>query len=119
MDSAKRRILPFGRAAANRLFARYKQGAKKRGLAFELSLRHFLAFTSAVCHYCGSAPEKEERHEPSVYKYNGIDRKDNTKGYLLDNCLPCCWKCNNAKGSLSYQDFLEMITKISRNLRGV
>lgn len=38
--------------------------------------------------------------------YNGVDRKDNAKGYVTGNCLPCCWPCNYAKGSrYTYEQF--------------
>jgi len=46
------------------------------------------------------------------YKYNGVDRFNNNKGYELDNCVPCCWKCNNAKNNMNISEFKEWIYRI-------
>ena len=46
------------------------------------------------------------------YVYNGIDRIDNNKGYTIDNIVPCCAKCNYAKGKLTLQEFKELIEGI-------
>ena len=45
------------------------------------------------CYYCG---------KPGP---NGIDRVDNSKGYVTGNCVPCCKHCNYVKGALSVTDF--------------
>lgn len=37
---------------------------------------------------------------------SGIDRVENDKGYILDNCVPCCAQCNRDKGSSSLCDFV-------------
>ena len=37
---------------------------------------------------------------------NGIDRFDNSKGYIIENCKPCCWGCNCMKGKADYDRFL-------------
>ena len=49
---------------------------------------------------------------PPNYSYNGIDRKDNTRGYEPDNCLPCCGLCNRMKSALSYGDFMDWIGRV-------
>jgi hypothetical protein len=36
-----------------------------------------------------------------VIEYNGIDRVDNEKGYLVENCVPCCFTCNSLKKSVT------------------
>ena len=47
---------------------------------------------------------------------NGIDRIDSSKGYSVDNCVPCCAKCNYAKHDLSIDDFKNHIEKIYKHL---
>ena len=42
----------------------------------------------------------------------GIDRKDSSKPYAPDNCLPCCSICNQMKMDLSYDDFKSNISAI-------
>ena len=47
------------------------------------------------------------------HKVIGIDRIDSSNGYILSNIVPCCEKCNIAKGEMSIDEFREHITKIS------
>ena len=37
----------------------------------------------------------------------GIDRGDNSKGYLPENLVPCCKGCNRAKSTRSPREFVE------------
>jgi 5-methylcytosine-specific restriction endonuclease McrA len=41
-----------------------------------------------------------------------MDRRDNTKGYSLDNVLVCCFKCNNRKGSHWDSDEFTVISDV-------
>lgn len=82
-------------------YRRYKYRAKKAGYKMTLSLKDFDFITSNQCSYCG---EKEKRR--------GIDRVDNSVGYLKENCVSCCGKCNMMKMKLSKEDFLSHIKKI-------
>lgn len=119
--------LPKGEAAKNWVFNDYKQSAKKRGLFFSLSKEELLFITSQKCHYCGEAPHRSAKRghigNSAVksmngdYIYNGIDRVDNNIGYILSNCVPCCWKCNELKKAKTYDHFLEHIWKIAKNLK--
>ena len=86
-------------------FSSYKSNAKQRGYPFELSLEQFDNIIKQPCHYCG----KEG--------LNGIDRKDNTQGYILDNCLPCCSRCNKVKSNYPYDDFINWIKKTYKHLK--
>ena len=49
-------------------------------------------------------------------KVNGIDRKDSTKGYSIDNCVPCCPMCNKMKQTFTEEEFLNQIAKIYNKL---
>jgi len=46
---------------------------------------------------------------------DGIDRIENDRGYETDNVVPCCGRCNKAKGTILLSDFLEMVAKIYKN----
>ena len=46
-----------------------------------------------------------KRLSDHVLKCNGVDRVDNTKGYSVDNSVPCCKFCNTAKHTMSEGDF--------------
>ena len=42
----------------------------------------------------------------------GIDRKDSSKGYTLENCVSCCDICNRMKMQMSENTFLNRIEQI-------
>ena len=64
-----------------------------------LSESEFDSITGKACYYCGNEGP------------NGIDRLDNTRGYVLDNCVPCCKHCNYVKSNLSVGVFKEWVTR--------
>ena len=45
--------------------------------------------------------------------FNGIDRKDNNRGYCTDNVVPCCKACNRAKMSTPYDKFMLYLNRIA------
>jgi hypothetical protein len=96
-----------------KLFDRYQRKAKKKGYIFQLTFEEFIKLTSENCFYCGKTPSSIITNgKQESYVYNGIDRKDNNNGYILQNSLACCSNCNFFKRSLNYDYFLEMIKKI-------
>lgn len=103
-------------AAFNLTYADYKQGAKKRGYSFEITKTEFYDISQQPCHYCGdtlSNTKKVVYKLGGEFKYNGLDRVDNTKGYTLDNVVPCCGICNVMKMTLEYDDFIDRIHRIA------
>lgn len=109
---ADSRRKPPGVRARNKVMYIYKKHAKTAGREFSLTTEEFTELTSASCHYCGRPPMRT--HTPftrperstTTYDYNGIDRKDSSLGYILENCLTCCTECNRAKMDMSYEDFI-------------
>jgi len=108
--------LPLGQACFNRLFGRYKRGARARGLAFELSADEFHTLTSCSCEYCGEPPSQRENVGPhnGTYVYTGIDRLDRRIGYIQGNVVPCCRTCNDMKGVLGRDEFIARVKRIAR-----
>ncbi len=97
------------------LMNNYKTGAKSRHLKFLLTVKQFRDLTKGYCFYCGRSPEQVFRpgkRYTEGYLYNGIDRIDSFIGYIPENCVPCCKKCNRAKDRMSYDEFISMIDKI-------
>ena len=43
------------------------------------------------------------------FLYSGIDRVNSQEGYVKNNCVPCCDKCNKAKMAMSRDEFLNWI----------
>jgi hypothetical protein len=110
----------LGEAVKNTVISGYKKHAKERGLSFELTDEQVLNIMNKKCHYCGREPSniRKNRYDDSTFTYSGMDRKDNSKGYLLKNVVPCCQICNHAKDVLSEDEFLAWVKQICefRNL---
>tara|TARA_Y100000310_G_C20046907_1_gene518723 strand:+ start:61 stop:498 length:438 start_codon:yes stop_codon:yes gene_type:complete len=103
--------------AFNRIYDHsYKKRAIQNGWDFTLSRKTFRNLTQQDCHYCGSPPTRNTSvtttHTISEYKYNGLDRIDSSKGYTLDNVVPCCGVCNHAKHTMPYKDFIGWLDRI-------
>lgn len=102
-----------GDASFNQLFSSYKRRAKRAGLEFSLTEEDFEILTSSNCYYCGIPPAQETKRNElnGNYVYNGIDRADNSKGYILENCVSCCKPCNSKKGYITF-DIISKIIEI-------
>lgn len=101
------------------MFSSYIKGASARKIEFLLTLDQAKSIFESKCYYCGTSPQKK-KHEYRSGEYiyaNGIDRVRNSDGYSGDNCVPCCTRCNKAKGTLSMEEFIEMCINVSA-LRG-
>lgn len=83
-------------------FRLYKKSAKERGYPFQISMEQFMLFWKKPCSYCGDEIETI-----------GLDREDNSKGYSIDNIIPCCKHCNRMKSTMGKTEFIERIKKIS------
>lgn len=114
------RIKPEGEGAFSSLYAQYQKGGRERDKEFTLTKDEFRKIVIAACHYCGKPPAMRVFSEARMKRnnvngnfiYNGIDRKDNGAGYILDNCLPCCKTCNFAKNTLSYDEFISYLDNL-------
>jgi hypothetical protein len=108
-------------SALNSHFRSYKKAAAERNYSFKLCKEEFITIVTQDCYYCGSPP-RSSPYNKTAYgdtKINGIDRVDNTLGYFLGNCIPCCKNCNVAKAQLSQSEFFALISAIYlRHLKG-
>lgn len=118
--------LPKGEAAKNLLYSHYKNSADKRKLTFDINKVDFIELTSKNCYYCNAEPSKSVamrqkgsssgRSLNGDYLYNGLDRVDNNKGYTKENCVSCCWTCNELKKNRNQKDFIDHLRKIVSNI---
>ncbi len=118
--------VPGAQSAWRQIHRTYKHSAKKRSLLFDLSIEQVIELCSGDCVYCGAAPTEyqgaqknylasaanKRTKEPDlafaqtkVVQSNGIDRIDPNQGYIVDNCVSCCWDCNTAKLDRTLEDF--------------
>ncbi len=89
----------------NQLYRSYKNRAARDGREFKINMEDFYYLTSQPCFLCATPPsQRVSKRGKRSYVYNGLDRMDCAKGYVLDNVRPCCWIHNNLKGNLSYRD---------------
>ncbi len=62
-----------------------------------------------TCHYCDSPTIRSKYKDKNWRNAYMIDRKDNDLGYIKDNCVSCCWRCNNLKSNrFTYDQFVKL-----------
>lgn len=111
---AKRSKKKKGESALSNKYYSYKVKAKERGFTFNLTKEQFKEIVDKNCYYCNEIPSNisKSRTNNGDYIYNGIDRVDNSIGYLYKNCVPCCGMCNTMKRHYSLEEFKNKIIKI-------
>lgn len=116
--TAKRRQLPKLHGLMNEVMHSYICAAKKRNYEFLLTKEEFYILIQSNCYYCGAKPNMTHKGRPrtimdtSGFRYNGVDRKDNTLGYTKSNCVACCKICNNSKASLTTKEWFDWLCQI-------
>jgi hypothetical protein len=106
--------LSEGQAAFNAVLRHYKSSASSKNREFTLSEDQFRSLILGDCHYCGALPSalvKGHRFNGDLI-VNGIDRLDSDRGYVLDNVVSCCSRCNLGKRDLTKRDFLSWIERV-------
>lgn len=112
-DMIGRKPLPNNQSHVNIIFSHYIRSAQDRNISFELTKEEVRSLIEQECYYCGQKPVERYTAEGCAGKYawNGIDRVDNTKGYVLDNCVPCCKQCNFSKRDNTLVEFKEWLIR--------
>ncbi len=93
----------------NKVISNYELNAKSRGLGFLLTDSECRELFASPCFYCGAEKSNKGR---KGYRYNGIDRLDNLRGYVAGNVVASCKLCNRAKGTTSEEGFKEWIVRV-------
>ena len=105
-------------------YSAVKKRNKAKGFKEVLSFTEFCEMVHQPCYYCGKEYSKEikddshtrtdKKHQVSghVLRICGIDRLDPTRGYVYDNCVPCCSVCNTAKLEMDVDDFKEWVVRV-------
>jgi len=109
--------LPNGQASKNMALAHTKRGAARRGYEWKLSDEFFFELIQKNCFYCGAKPFTAFCSSPrtGLFYFNGIDRVDNSIGYLPGNVVPCCKHCNMAKSTNSVDEFLDWVQRVHQH----
>lgn len=91
-----------------RQYTYIKRRAKVANIEFKLTLEEYIELRSTgICYYC-----KTELSPTAP----SIDRLDSSKGYIKENCVPCCLRCNTIKRDILTPEEMLMFHAI---LRGV
>jgi hypothetical protein len=85
-------------------FNAYKYRASERKIDFSITKDDFKNVTERECYICGK--------QNTITHSNGIDRRDNNVGYLLENCSSCCGQCNYMKRNYEYDDMFDKFKMI-------
>jgi hypothetical protein len=103
--------LPGDEGSFRDLVRQKKQIAKSKNREFTLTDEELRILFKGNCHYCGIEPKqiwksRTNRTNPDTesFIYNGIDRINNSKGYVPGNCVSCCRKCNSAKAQFAVSE---------------
>ena len=80
----------------------YHRDAKRKGREWDLDRAKFRELIDAPCNYCG------------IEQSDGIDRRDNSIGYTIENSVPCCEQCNYAKRNQTAEGFLAWVSRIAK-----
>jgi hypothetical protein len=96
----------------------YTSAASKRGLCFELTREQFEKLVTQPCFYCEHAPSPRKVRRAVVFACNGVDRVDNTLGYVMSNCVSACSTCNRMKFQHSAVDFIRLCKVVATHWEG-
>lgn len=109
--------LPNNAGVINQIILGYKRHARDRGLNWDLTHDEVSNIICQPCYYCGviNSNKRYTKNCKEGFEYNGIDRVDNTKGYNINNVVPCCKICNYAKNDMTQKEFVLWIQKAAKH----
>jgi hypothetical protein len=123
-DLKRKRVISCGchkqnpNTCIHTLFLQYKQKAKSRGLAWQLSFEKFRDLILSPCFYTGRLPSQlcqtKNKHLHRKLLYNGIDRVDNLQGYTEENCVSCWGPVNKMKLTMEQNEFITICHEVAK-----
>lgn len=121
--------LSRGESGFNKLLAILRSNARSRKLDYSLDRDYVRALVLDDCFWCDGSPADVGKFvsldrkviTPAAAKHSefgpciGIDRMDNSVGYVPGNVVPCCHDCNWAKSNLSLAAWLALLSRLRRS----
>ena len=86
------------------LWHSWRQRAAKRGLAVTITVDQYNSLRAMPCFYCGGRVDGN--------RMGGVDRIDSDVGYAPGNCRPCCRSCNQAKSTMTTEEFQAWVRRV-------
>ena len=96
------------------IYKRLQRNARRRSIPCLLTYDQYIELIKTpICQFCGEVvkPIEHLKHSEDSICYF-IDRLDNNRGYMLDNCCVSCYSCNLMKHKLSVKQFVEHCKKV-------
>jgi hypothetical protein len=104
-------------------YSHLRRRDKNKGFSKTISFNVFSLLSKSPCKYCGlehskeiedrlNESKKQKRLSDHMLKCNGIDRVDSSKGYTVENSVPCCKFCNTAKNTMSEEEFYRWVKRV-------
>lgn len=86
----------------------------------DITFESFVRLSQLPCFYCGRSDRMNHREQTRrgilyEFDYHGLNRKDNSKGHTLDNCVQACWTCNNSIGKMNHYEYIVQIRRTYQN----
>jgi hypothetical protein len=111
--SHKNKINQFMSTSPVGIYRRLKSGAKSRNITFNITQDDFIKWynkQNKICCYCKRTLKETKKDIGKKCYRLSIDRKDNNKGYTLDNIVLCCHRCNTIKSNtFTYEQMMKVI----------
>lgn len=101
-------LSPEQEKKVHNIYKDYQRRAEKKGIHFTIPEFVFRLILQLRCYYC-----KHKVDGTTV----GIDRINNSEGYVSGNCVPCCWDCNRSKSNKSVHNHLAYLKRFNPNLK--
>lgn len=87
-----------------RKYNHVRVSALRRQILFSIEREKFVIITKQNCYYCDSYS--------TIINPNGLDRVDNSLGYIESNVVSCCKQCNFGKNEFSHDEYLSHCEKV-------
>lgn len=90
-------------------FNRSVDAAKYKKLEWNISFEDYNKLIAQPCYYC--------EYPTEIETIGGLDRLDNSKGYLLENVVSCCLLCNNARRDFFTPEEMKRLGKVFKEFK--
>ena len=84
----------------------YKRSAIYKGIERTMSDERLVQLLKQDCSYCGAV----------AAPLNGVDRIDNSRGYVENNVTTACRTCNLAKREMSLEEFKAWVGRAAKHM---
>jgi len=90
---------------ASKMVSAYRCRDKKKGVSCDITPHWFIEnILKKECSYCGDIHNV------------GCDRLDNSKGHIMSNVVPCCYRCNVIRSDFFTFDEMKLIGTFTKSI---